>query len=75
MKKRLSRVGDRLGLILDQSILDSLNIDQDTVLELSTQGGALVVRPVPSSRAERLRAATERVVDAHTGAFEHLAGS
>jgi antitoxin component of MazEF toxin-antitoxin module len=73
MQKKLSTVGNSLGLIIEKPILELLKIDKDTVLEVSTDGDALIIRPVRESRKDRVRAAAERVSDTHSEAFEKLA--
>jgi antitoxin MazE len=81
MNKRLSVIGNSLGVIIDKPILELLNIDRDTLLEVTTDGEALMIRPTtpnqtsstPSSRAQRLKAASRKVADNHAEAFEKLA--
>ena len=78
MNKRLSVIGNSLGVIIDKPILELLNIDRDTVLEVKTDGEALIIRPAPAetaqtSRAQRIRAASRKVASTHTEAFEKLA--
>ena len=46
MIKKLSKHGNSLALVIDRAILDLLDIDEDTALEMSTDGEALVVAPV-----------------------------
>ena len=48
MNKRLSVIGDSLGVIIDKPILELLNIDRDTVLEVKTDDEALIIRPAPT---------------------------
>lgn len=72
MNKKLSNIGNSLGLIIERPILDLLKIDKDTLLEITTDGEALIIRPV-RSRAERIRESAERVADDHADAFEKLA--
>ena len=78
MNKRLSVIGNSLGLIIDKPILELLNIDRDTVLELKTDGEALIIRPASvdttqSARAQRIRAISRKVSTTHAKAFEELA--
>ncbi len=73
MIKNLTPIGNSLGLIIDRPILELLNITRDTALEIKTDGEALIIRPQRNSRAERVRAAAGRAMDAHAGAFEKLA--
>jgi len=46
MIKKLSKHGNSLALVIDRSILELLGIDEQTSLELSTDGEALVIAPV-----------------------------
>ena len=73
MQKKLSNVGNSLGLIIEKPILELLRIDKDTVLDVSTDGEALIIRPLRTTRSERVRAAAERVADDHAETFEKLA--
>jgi len=45
MKKRLTRSGNGLALVIDRPLLEELEIDADTELELSTDGDVHVVTP------------------------------
>lgn len=73
MQKKLSNIGNSLGIIIEKPILELLRIDKDTVLEVSTDGEALILRPVRKSHRERVRDAAERVAEDHREAFEKLA--
>lgn len=73
MQKKLSVVGNSLGLIIDKPVLELLRIDKDTTLDVSTDGDALIIRPLRDPRAERVRAAALRVTERHAAAFEKLA--
>ena len=42
MTKKLSKHGNSLALVIDRSILDLLDIDEQTPLQISTDGRALV---------------------------------
>jgi antitoxin MazE len=46
MKKKLTKHGNSLALVLDRGVLDLLNIDADTPLDISTDGDVLIVAPV-----------------------------
>jgi antitoxin MazE len=74
MRKKLARTGNSLALVLDKPLLDQLNIDAKTPLEVSTDGQVIVVSPV---RAQRRTAKLKRIVEeAHQrygGAFRRLA--
>jgi len=46
MIKKLTPIGNSLGLIIDRPILNLLDIDRDTELEITTDGKILVIQPV-----------------------------
>lgn len=74
MRKRLTRSGNSLALVIDRSLLDALEIDAETELELSTDGDVLVVTPVRDPR--RAKRTTDLVAEAHEqygGVFRRLA--
>jgi antitoxin component of MazEF toxin-antitoxin module len=46
MVKKLTKHGNSLALVIDRAVLDLLNIDSDTPLDISTDGQVLIVAPV-----------------------------
>jgi antitoxin MazE len=73
MEKTLSAIGNSLGLIIERPILDLLNIDKDTRLEIRTDGEALIIRPIREGRRARVQRATERLMDQHDNTLRKLA--
>ncbi|MDX9723231.1 MAG: AbrB/MazE/SpoVT family DNA-binding domain-containing protein [Myxococcota bacterium] len=73
MLKRLTAIGNSFGLIIEKPILELLDIDKDTLLEVRTDGEALIIRPRRKDRAARLEAAAERMMDAHDETLRKLA--
>lgn len=60
MIKRLSKHGNSLALVIDKGVLDLLNIDGDTPLEVSTDGEVLILAPVrDAERAQKFKDALE----------------
>src|SRR5438445_2799731 len=57
MRKRLSAIGNSLGLVIEKPILELLHIDRDTELDMSTDGQRLIITPVQQRRAKVLAAA------------------
>ena len=53
MIKKLSKHGNSLALVIDRSILDLLGIDEQTALEVSTDGAALIVMPAQDKRRRK----------------------
>jgi antitoxin MazE len=73
MIKKLTAVGDRQGLIIEEPILKMLGIDKDTPLEVRTDGESLIIRPATESRSQRVRQATERMMTHHDETLRKLA--
>jgi len=46
MLKKLTRHGNSLALVIDKGVLELLNIDDQTLLEISTDGTLLLISPV-----------------------------
>jgi len=72
MVKKLTAVGNSLGLIIDKPVLELLSIDRDTPLEITTDGEALVIRPVRPSRKERVQASGRRMAEVHRETLRKL---
>lgn len=73
MIKKLSAVGNSLGLIIERPILDLLDITKDTPLEVKTDGQALIIRPVKLTKKERIRESTKRMMAVHDETLRKLA--
>ncbi|MEW5825677.1 MAG: AbrB/MazE/SpoVT family DNA-binding domain-containing protein [Candidatus Bipolaricaulota bacterium] len=73
MIKRLTVIGNSLGLIIERPILELLEIDKETPLEVRTDGEMLIIRPQRRNRSARLNAAAERMMDAHDETMRKLA--
>ena len=73
MIKNLTAVGNSLGLIIERPILDPLDIDKETPLEVRTDGEVLIIRPQRRTRSARLKAAAKRMMEAHDDTLRKLA--
>lgn len=53
--KKLTKLGNSSALVIDRPVLDLLNINNDTPLEISmgTDGSSLIVRPVHNEEENR----------------------
>ena len=75
MVKKLTKHGNSMALIIDKPVLDLLNIDLDTPLNITTDGDVLVVSPVrDEARQKRFREALEEVNRKYGRALKGLAG-
>lgn len=73
MVKKLSAIGNSLGIIIEKPILDLLDIDRTTDLEVKTDGDALIIRPVRIGKKERVARSVRRMMDAHAETLKRLA--
>jgi antitoxin MazE len=74
MIKKLTRTGNSLALVLDKPLLEQTGIDENTELEISTNGQLIVVTPVrDAEREKRFRNALEEVNKEYAGLFRRLA--
>ena len=75
MVKKLKKIGNSQGLILDKAILDLLKITMETPLEIETDGQNLIIKPIREeiSRKDRIAVLTNKVSDQHKDTFRKLA--
>ena len=74
MVKYLASHGNSAALIIDKPIMELLNIDMRTPLEVTTDGKNLIVSPAPgAARARKFKAAMARVMSRHGKTFAKLA--
>jgi antitoxin component of MazEF toxin-antitoxin module len=74
MRKKLTRTGNSLALVLDKPLLDQVGIDATTLLEVSTDGHVIVISPVRKGRrAARVKALAAEGHQRYSGVFRRLA--
>ena len=60
MIKKLTKHGNSLALVLDRGVLDLLEIDADTPLNIKTDGKCLIITPSQTpARQKKFQAALE----------------
>jgi antitoxin MazE len=73
MRKKLTKTGNSLALVLDKPLLGRVGIDASTPLEVSTDGQVIVILPVRARRrTARLKRVVEEVHRRYSGAFKRL---
>lgn len=61
MTKKLTRHGNSLALVIDRGVLDLLKINDDTPLDVSTDGDVLIITPIRSNaRRKAFQSALEK---------------
>jgi antitoxin component of MazEF toxin-antitoxin module len=73
MRKKLSAIGNSLGIVIEKPILELLSIDRDTELDMRTDGDRLIIKPVRGSRRTKVKAALRRAMTAHDATLRKLA--
>jgi antitoxin component of MazEF toxin-antitoxin module len=74
MVKKLTKHGNSLALVIDKPILELLNIDQETPLEVSTDGKKLTIAPAQvSERRKKFDHAQAAAHRRYGRAFKRLA--
>ena len=73
MRKKLSAIGNSLGIVIEKPILELLDISRDTELEMTTEGGKLIIAPIRRARRARVKEAMDEVMADHAGTFRKLA--
>lgn len=74
MVKRLTKHGNSMALVIDRPILDLLKIDDDTPLDVSTDGKKLIIMPAkPSERRRKFEQAQAAAHSRYGRAFKRLA--
>jgi len=74
MKKKLTKTGNSLALVLDRPLLAAAGIDADTPLEVSTDGDVIVVSPLrDAARLAELRRGSQAIHERYAGVFRRLA--
>ena len=74
MTKKLIRHGNSAAVVLDKAILDLLNVQMDTPLEITTDGRNIIISPQQTADAEStLLASLERINQKHNPTLRKLA--
>lgn len=73
MRKKLSAIGNSLGIVIEKPILELLDIDRETELDMRTDGERLIIEPVRGARRAKVRAAARRAMAAHDATLRKLA--
>ena len=73
MTTMLQRVGDELGLILDQAILDELGLDENTEFLISPDGEGIYLKPIRFASDQQVEQLTGKIMVTHAETLRKLA--
>ncbi len=72
MRKKLSAIGNSLGIVIEKPILELLDIDRETELDVRTDGERLVIEPIRAAKRTKVKAAVQRAMTAHDATLRKL---
>lgn len=76
MTKKLARHGNSRALVIEKPILDLLGIDDNTTLQIYTDGESLILTPVTAEeRSKEIRAIGRKFARKFPRAMQELAGN
>ncbi len=74
MIKKLVKHGNSSALIIDKPIIEMLHIDDNTNLELSTDGVNIIISPVSGiNRTNLLKNSLQKINEKHSSTLKKLA--
>jgi antitoxin component of MazEF toxin-antitoxin module len=73
MRKKLSAIGNSLGIVIEKPILELLDFTRDTELDMTTDGERLIIARVGKSKRARVKASLARAMVAHDESLRKLA--
>lgn len=74
MKKKLTRTGNSVAFVLDKPLLEQLGLDENSEVEVSTNGDVLVLTPLRDDvRRHKLNKILEELDEEYGGVFRRLA--
>ncbi len=74
MIKKMVQHGNSAAIIIDKPVMELLDFDIDTLLEISTDGKNLIISPIKNpGRMEKLKASLAKINKKHGTTLEKLA--
>jgi antitoxin component of MazEF toxin-antitoxin module len=74
MKKRLTRTGNSVAVVLEKPLLEAVGIEPDSEVEISTNGDVIVITPVRDERRrKKLKKILDELDEQYAGVFRRLA--
>ena len=73
MVKMLTKTGNSLALVLDKAILQLMNVDETTPVQIEFDGKRVIVSAAPPGDRKRFEAAKARSHRRYNAAYKRLA--
>ena len=74
MIKKLSKIGNSLGIVLERPLLEQVGLDADSEVEVSSDGSVIVIGPKRNKKRDaRLKEVSDWMFETYGGAFKKLA--
>jgi antitoxin component of MazEF toxin-antitoxin module len=74
MRKKFTRTGNSVAIVFDKPLLERLGVDENSEVELSTNGDVVVITPIrDNARDERFRKSADKIHSKYAGLFRRLA--
>lgn len=73
MVKMLTKSGNSLALVLDKTLLQLAQLDENTPVQIEVEGGKLIVSPADPARRKKFEDAKKRSILRHAEAYKRLA--
>lgn len=74
MRKKLTRIGGEVALVLDAPLLEQFGLNESSEVELSTNGDVLIVTPIPDdAHPRKLNEILDELDEQYAGVFRRLA--
>lgn len=73
MEIKLKQIGSGLTLVLDKSMWAALGVDEGTHLQVTTDNGSIVIRPVDVADQKLFEAALKKMSDMYGNMLRSLA--
>lgn len=74
MRKKLTRTGNSVALVLDRPLLEQLGLDESSEVEVSTNGDVLIMTPMREpARRRKLNKILDELDEQYAGVFRRLA--
>ncbi len=73
MVKKLAKLGNSLGIVIDKPILDLLQITAETPLELTTDGQRIILTPVRALDRSKAKRIGDKIIRDHAKNLAKLA--